>query len=45
MVDISYGSIEVDGYYKDENKYKYAGYITSITTNEGYRYGYVNKDG
>ena len=45
MVDISYGSIEVDGYYKDENKYKYAGYITSITTNEGYRYGYVNYKG
>ena len=45
MVDISYGSIEVDGYYKDENKYKYAGYITSITTNEGYRYGYVDYQG
>lgn len=45
MVDISYGSIEVDGYYKDENKYKYAGYITSVTTNEGYRYGYVNYKG
>ena len=45
MVDISYGSFEVDGYYKDENKYKYAGYITSITTNEGYRYGYVNYKG
>lgn len=45
MVDISYGNIEVDGYYKDENKYKYAGYITSVTTNEGYRYGYVNYKG
>ena len=45
MVEINYNSIEVDGYYLDDNGYKEAGYITSITTNEGYRYGYVNKDG
>ena len=45
MVEIKYNDIEVDGYYVDGNGYKEAGYITSITTNEGYRYGYVNKDG
>lgn len=45
MVEIKYNDIEVDGYYLDDNGYKEAGYITSITTNEGYRYGYVNKDG
>ena len=45
MVEINYNSIEVDGYYLENDGYKEAGYITSITTNEGYRYGYVNKDG
>lgn len=45
MVDISYDQISVDGYYTDENEYKYSGYIVSNTTNEGYRYGYVDYQG
>ena len=45
MVDISYDQISVDGYYTDENEYKYSGYIVSNTTNEGYRYGYVDYTG
>ena len=45
MVDISYDKVSVDGYYTDENEYKYSGYIVSNTTNEGYRYGYVDYQG
>ena len=45
IVDNMYDSISVDGYYVDNDGYKYAGYITSITTEEGYRYGYVNYKG
>ena len=45
LVDIKYETIDVDGYYTDENKYEYAGYIVSLKTNEGYRYGYINYKG
>ena len=45
LIDIIYDKISVDGYYTSENTYKYAGYIVSNTTNEGYRYGYINYDG
>ena len=45
IVNNMYDSISVDGYYVDSDGYKYAGYITSITTEEGYRYGYVNYKG
>ena len=45
LIDIKYDKISVDGYYTSENNYKYAGYIISNTTNEGYRYGYINYDG
>lgn len=40
-----YDSISVDGYYTDDSGYKYAGYIVSIKTQDGYRYGYINKNG
>lgn len=43
--DIKYDRISVDGYYTSENNYKFAGYIISNTTDEGYRYGYINYDG
>ena len=45
LVDIKYDQITVDGYYTPENNYKFAGYIISNTTDEGYRYGYINYDG
>ena len=45
LVDIKYDQIAVDGYYTSENNYKFAGYIVSNTTDEGYRYGYINYDG
>ena len=45
LVDIKYDKISVDGYYTSENNYKFAGYIISNTTDEGYRYGYINYDG
>ncbi len=44
-VNIEYDQISVDGYYTEDNQYKYAGYIVSNTTEEGYRYGYINYDG
>ena len=45
LVDTKYDQITVDGYYTAENNYKFAGYIVSNTTDEGYRYGYINHDG
>ena len=40
-----YDSIQSDGFYTDENGYKKAGYIVSVITNDGYRYGYYDSDG
>lgn len=45
LVNIEYDQISVDGYYTEKNQYKYAGYIVSNKTNEGYRYGYINYNG
>ena len=45
LVNIEYDQISVDGYYTEENQYKYAGYIVSNKTDEGYRYGYINYNG
>ncbi len=45
LVNIEYDQISVDGYYTEENQYKYAGYIVSNKTNEGYRYGYIDYNG
>lgn len=42
LIEIGYEQITVDGYYTDENQYKYAGYIVSVKTEEGYRYGYID---
>lgn len=41
LVENKYDTIAVDGYYTDEDGYKNAGYIVSVTTPEGYRYGYI----
>lgn len=45
LVNNEYEQISVDGYYTDENGYKYAGYIVSIKNEDGYRYGYLNSQG
>lgn len=45
LVKPQYDKIEADKFYEEGNSYKKAGYIVSKTTEEGYRYGYVNLDG
>lgn len=45
LIKIQYDNIEVDEYYTDEARCKYAGYIVTIKTEEGYRYGYLNYEG
>ena len=45
MVETKYDQVIVDGYYTDKDQYKYSGYIVSNTTEEGYRYGYVDYNG
>ena len=42
LVNIDYAQIEIDGYYTNEEGYKYSGYIVSNKTQEGYRYGYID---
>ena len=45
LVKPQYDKIEADKFYEEGNGYKKAGYIVSETTEEGYRYGYVNLAG
>ena len=45
LIDIIYDQVSVDGYYTYQEGYKYAGYIVSNKTEEGYRYGYINDKG
>ncbi len=45
LVELEYDSIRSDEYFSDETGYVKAGFITSIKTSEGYRYGYRNYEG
>ena len=45
LVKPQYDKIEADKFYEEESGYRKAGYIVSKTTEEGYRYGYVNIQG
>ena len=45
LVDILYDQISLDNYYTDEDGYGDAGYIVYVTTDQGYRYGYVDRNG
>ena len=45
LVKAEYDQIAVDGYFIENEGYKYAGYIVSETTENGYRYGYVDING
>lgn len=45
VVEPEYDTIQTDKYYTIEEGQKNAGYVVSITTDEGYRMGYLNKRG
>ncbi len=45
IVNCEYDTISADYYYNDNSKYEYAGYIVSVKTDNGYRYGYIKYDG
>lgn len=45
IVKEQYDGIEADKYYEENIGYKKDGYITKETTEEGYRYGYINNSG
>ena len=45
VVNTEFDEVILDGYYTNENQYKYAGYIVANKTEEGYRYGYINYKG
>lgn len=45
LVDFKYDDIEGDKYYTEGEEYKKSGYIVCTTTEEGYRYGYITKNG
>lgn len=45
VIDTKYDNIEADQYSLNENHNKKAGFIISIKTNEGYRYGYITYNG
>lgn len=43
LIDFEYEEIEADKYYSD-NGYSKSGYIVKVTTDDGYRYGYINSE-
>lgn len=45
LVPIEYLNVHSDGYYIEDDGFKYSGYIVCKKTDEGYRYGFINKDG
>lgn len=45
IIKSNYTSIVSDQYFNTEDGYKKSGYIVGITTNEGYRYGYIDYEG
>lgn len=45
LVNFEYDDIEGDKYFLEGEGYKQSGYIVSTTTEEGYRYGYITKNG
>lgn len=44
LVPIKYETVTADGYYNENSKYENSGYIVSVKTEEGYRYGYLDVD-
>lgn len=45
LVPIKYLNVNSDGYYTDQDKFKYSGYIVSTKTEMGYRYGFIDREG
>lgn len=45
IIDTKYDNIEADGYYNVNNRYDAAGFIVRTKTDDGYKYGYISKDG
>ena len=45
LIKPEYDEISSDGYYDEENKYKEAGFILRIKTDDGYKYGYAKTNG
>lgn len=45
LIDIKYDKILTDGYYTNKDNYIYSGFIISNTTEDGYKYGYVDYRG
>lgn len=45
LIKPEYDQIKTDEYYSENGKYVEAGFVVSNTTNEGYRYGYINYEG
>lgn len=45
VVEINYDTITADGYYNENSKYKFAGFIIGNKTENGYQYGYINYKG
>ncbi len=45
IIEPEYDLISADGYYSEQEGYRKDGYIVSVTTDEGYRYGYIDNNG
>lgn len=45
LINTEYDNVTTDGYYDEESLYENAGFILKTKTDEGYRYGYANKNG
>ena len=45
VIDTEFDKISVDNYYDKETKYQRTGFIVCTTSEEGYRYGYINYKG
>lgn len=45
VIDNEYDKITVDNYYDEETKYQKTGFIVCTTSEEGYRYGYIDYKG
>ena len=45
LVEPKYDGVITDNYYTDDTKYEKAGFIVSNTTDDGYRYGYIDYKG
>lgn len=45
VVEFNYDTITADGYYNENSKYRYSGFIIGNKTESGYQYGYINYKG